>query len=298
VVVTTGTKQALFNACFSLFGAGDEVLVPTPGWTSYYEMLKLSRARPIMVRGARANQLKVTPTDLRGSATTRTRGLILNSPCNPTGAVYSRSELDAIVGLASEQGWWVVSDEIYRAISYDGEAPSVLSVAAGLDRVVVVDGVAKSLAMTGWRIGWSIASVEVSRAMTALQSHVTSNASTLSQHAALAALTNPDAERMRIEAMTAEFRQRRDRALEMLRAANVEVIEPRGAFYLYIRVDLGAADDGDPGGTFARRLLDECGVAVVPGSAFHSPEWIRVSYAAPAEQVEEGVRRIIAARIS
>lgn len=298
IVVTAGTKQALFNACFSLFGSGDEVLVPTPGWTSYYEMLALARATPIAVRGARERQLKMTPNDLAHAATSRTRGLILNSPCNPTGAVYSREELRDIVAFAAERDWWILSDEIYRAIAYDGDAPSLLSVSSSMDRLVVVDGVAKSFAMTGWRIGWSIAPRTLSRSMAALQSHTTSNAATISQYAALAALSNPTAAAGAISSMVAEFRRRRDAALDVLRQASVEVIEPRGAFYLYIRIADSTADDPEPGTTFARRLLEEYDVAVVPGAAFRSPEWIRVSYAAPAEQVMEGVRRVVRARIS
>ena len=298
VVVSAGTKQALFNACFSLFAAGDEVLVPTPGWTSYYEMLGLARAVPVAVRGARACQLKVTPDDLRAATTDRTRGLILNSPCNPTGAVYSRAELEALVNLARGNGWWIVSDEIYRAISYAGEAPSLLSVADATDRLVVVDGVAKSFAMTGWRIGWSISPRGLAKAMGALQSHTTSNAGTVAQHAALEALSNTEAARESVGAMVGELKRRRDEALGLLRAARVEVIEPEGAFYLYVRAGDASSSDPEPGTTFARRLLEEANVAVVPGAAFRSPEWIRVSYAAPPEHVLEGVRRIIAARIS
>jgi aspartate aminotransferase len=299
VVVTAGTKQALFNACFTLFAAGDEVLVPTPGWTSYYEMLGLARAVAVPVCGARERQLKVTPDDLRATATSRTRGLILNSPCNPTGAVYGRAELEALVAVAADNGWWIVSDEIYRHIAYADQAASLLSVAAGFDRLVVVDGVAKSFAMTGWRIGWSIAPRDVSRAMAALQSHTTSNAATLSQHAALAALADTESASAFVRSMVGELRQRRDDALAMLRAASLDVIDPDGAFYLFIRVGDPSAADPEPGTTFARRLLEEFDVAVVPGAAFRgAPEWIRVSYAAPAEQVREGVRRIIRARIS
>jgi aspartate aminotransferase len=298
IVVAAGTKQALFNACFSLFGSGDEVLVPTPGWTSYYEMLALARATPIAVRGARERQLKMTPNDLARVATSRTRGLILNSPCNPTGAVYSGEELRDIVAFAAERDWWILSDEIYRAISYDGDAPSLLSISSSMDRLVVVDGVAKSFAMTGWRIGWSIAPRTLSRSMAALQSHTTSNAATISQYAALAALSNQTAAADAISNMVAEFRRRRDAALDILRKASVEVIEPRGAFYLYIRIADSTAQDPEPGTTFARRLLEEYDVAVVPGAAFRSPEWIRVSYAAPAEQVMEGLRRVVRARIS
>jgi aspartate aminotransferase len=296
IVITSGTKQALFNACFTLFGAGDEVIVPTPAWPSYYQILALARAVPIAVRGDRSRQLKITVEDLRRAATAKTRGIILNSPSNPTGAVYSRTELEAILAFATERNWWIVSDEIYREISYDGEATSLLSVAPNLDRLVVVDGVAKSFAMTGWRIGWSVSSAEMARVMTAFQSHTTSNAATPSQHAALAALSDPAAARMTIDGMVAEFKRRRDAALVLLREANVELIEPAGAFYLYIRVGDAAPDNPEPGTRFAELLLDQHDVAVVPGVAFQSPEWIRASYAAPAEQVLEGVRRIIALR--
>jgi len=298
IVVSAGTKQALFNACFTLFGAGDEVLVPTPGWTSYYEMIGLARAIPVPVCGSPEGEFKITPDDLRSAATSRTRGLILNSPCNPTGAVYSRAELTALAECASERGWWILSDEIYRQISYEVEAPSLLSVAPDVERLIVVDGVAKSFAMTGWRIGWAIAPPEVSRVMTALQSHTTSNAGTIAQHAALAALSDASAARATVDAMVSEFRQRRDAALELLRAAGVKVIDPRGAFYLYIHAGQANPDNPAPGTTFARRLLEEADVAVVPGAAFRTPEWIRVSYAAPRDQVLEGVRRIIERRIS
>jgi aspartate aminotransferase len=298
VVVTAGTKQALFNACFALFGSGDEVLVPTPGWPSYYEMLALARATPIAVRGDRSCQLKVTPDNLLAAATGRTRAVILNSPCNPTGAVYSRDELVDIVDCARERGWWIISDEIYREISYDGAAASLLSIVDDLERLIVVDGVAKSFAMTGWRIGWSIAPTALSRSLSALQSHTTSNAATIGQHAALAALSGGATSRAAIDGMVAEFKRRRDAALALLCEANVEVIEPRGAFYLFIRAGDASPTNREPGTTFAKRLLEDAHVAVVPGVAFRTPEWIRVSYAAPAEQVMEGVRRIIAARIS
>jgi aspartate aminotransferase len=300
VVVTAGTKQALFNACFSLFAAGDEVLVPTPGWTSYYEMLALARAVPVAVRGALERQLKVTPSDLVAAATPRTRGLILNSPCNPSGAVYTRDELASIVECAVEHDWWILSDEIYRAIAYDGDATSLLAVAdeRAMERLVVVDGVAKSFAMTGWRIGWSLAPRPLTRAMTALQSHTTSNAATPSQYAALAALSDSAAARDAVAGMVGEFRRRRDAALGLLRAAGVDVIEPDGAFYLFIRIGDATRDDPEPGTTFAGCLLEEADVAVVPGVAFRTPEWIRVSYAAPTDHVLEGVRRIIARRIS
>lgn len=293
VVVTAGTKQALFNACFSLFGAGDEVLVPTPAWTSYYEMLALARATPIAVFGRPERDLKVTAGDLLRSATAKTRGLILNSPCNPTGAVYEAHELSELVACAQSNGWWVISDEIYREIVYENEAPSVLDVVSNRDRVVIVDGVAKSYAMTGWRIGWSIAPRPLTQAMTALQSHTTSNAATISQHAALAALCDHAAARTAKAAMVSAFRERRDGALDLLRGGGATVIEPRGAFYLYVRVGTASLDVPDPGSRFAQRLLEDHEVAVVPGAAFHSPEWVRVSYAAPINDVLEGARRML-----
>jgi aspartate aminotransferase len=296
VVVSTGSKQSLFNSCFVLFGDGDEVLVPTPAWTSYYQMLTLARARPVVVRGRRENSLKVSVSDLEHHATARTRGLMLNSPTNPTGAVYDLDELRGILALAASRGWWVISDEIYREISYEAPAPSLLDAAAAepelRERLVVVDGVAKAYAMTGWRIGWSIAPRSVAKAITALQSHTTSNASALSQHAALCALTARDQSDAAVAAMVAEFRRRRDAAAAVLRASVVDFIEPRGAFYLFVHVP-SRGSDPESGTTFARELLDTHDVAIVPGAAFRTPEWVRISYAAPMGDVLEGVARIV-----
>lgn len=294
VVVGAGTKQALFNACFTLFGPGDEVLIPTPGWTSYYAMIVLARATPVSVVGTRGRDLKVGPEQLREAANARTRGVVLNSPCNPTGAIYSSDELRAILAVAAERGWWVLSDEIYQRIAYELPAPSALDVAVSRDRLLIFNGVAKAYAMTGWRIGWAIAPAAVARVMAALQSHTTSNAATVSQHAALAALTCRDHADRAIGAMVAELRTRRDAVCGLLRSAGVDFIQPAGAFYTFIRVP----DDGastDPGSTFARRLLEERDVAVVPGAAFGTPEWIRLSFAAPVDDVLEGVRRIVRA---
>jgi len=296
VVVSTGSKQSLFNSCFVLFGAGDDVLVPTPAWTSYYQMLTLARARAIIVRGRHEDSLKVTARELEEAATPRTRGVILNSPTNPTGAVYDVDELRAILTLAAVRGWWVISDEIYREISYESSAPSLLDAATGSaalrERLVIVDGVAKAYAMTGWRIGWSIAPRPVAKAICALQSHTTSNTSAVSQHAALCALTARDQSEAAIATMVAEFRRRRDAAAALLRAAGVDFIDPRGAFYLFLRVP-SRRNDPEPGVTFARELLDKHDVAIVPGSAFRAPEWVRVSYAAPMQDVVEGVRRTV-----
>lgn len=297
VVVTTGSKQALFNACFALFGEEDEVLIPTPAWTSYYEMVDLARARSVPVPGEASRGFKVTAVDLERHATENTRGLMLNSPCNPTGSVYTTDELSDLVRLAADRHWWVISDEIYRRIAYDGPAAGLLSVARNRDRIVVVDGMAKSFAMTGWRIGWAIANTAVTRTLVALQSHTTSNATTVAQYAALEALRMRDEAEAAISAMVSEYRRRRDAALQVLRApGGPAVVQPDGAFYLFIDVQDTNPGAEDAGSAFAARLLEEQGVAVVPGAAFKTPGWIRLSYAAAQEAVVEGVRRIVKLR--
>lgn len=297
IVVSTGSKQSLFNACFVLFGAGDEVLIPTPSWTSYYEMVALSRAEAVPVYGDPANGLKVTAESLAAAATPATKGVMLNSPCNPTGAVYDRAELEAILALADERGWWVISDEIYRRIAYGGVATSIFDVAGSRDRLILIDGVAKAYAMTGWRIGWAIAPRAVAQAMGALQSHTTSNAATVSQHAALAALSDRAAADASIAHMVGEFERRRDAALAMLAGEpGIGVIPPDGAFYLFLDVSATRGDSRTgAGGPFAQHLLERHDVAVVPGAAFYTPDWVRLSYAAPLDQVVTGVQRTVAA---
>lgn len=294
VVVSSGSKQSLFNACFCLFGPGDEVLIPTPAWTSYYEMVTLARATPVPVMGAPENGFRVTPAMLEAHATSRTRGVMLNSPVNPTGTVYSRAELQAILDLAQRNGWWVISDEIYLSIAYDGPATSSLDVAPSRERLVVVDGVAKAFAMTGWRIGWTIAPEPLSKAMTAFQSHTTFNAASVSQSAAVAALTLGGAIDASVDAMVKEFRRRRDVVVKILRDGGLRVLEPEGAFYCFIEAP-GAGREVDAGGAFTMRLLNDHNVAVVPGAAFRAPGWIRMSYAAELSQVETGARRIVEA---
>ena len=295
VVVSTGSKQSLFNTCFSLFGTADEVLIPTPSWTSYYEMVTLARATVVPVVGDAASGFKVSVKDLERHSSPQTRGLLLNSPSNPTGSVYSSDELRDIIALATERGWWTISDEIYLRIAYGTCAASALDVARSRDRLVVINGVAKAFAMTGWRIGWTISNAPLAKAMTALQSHTTSNAATVSQHAALAALTMRDEADAAVRSMVAQFRKRRDAALAILQEEpRLHVLAPEGAFYLYLRAPLAGLSE-DAGATFATYLLENASVAVVPGSAFYTPEWIRVSYAAEQSQVEEAMRRIVAA---
>lgn len=290
VVVSTGSKQSLFNACMACFGPGDEVLVPTPGWTSYYEILELARATSVPVLGDPANSLKVSAQMLEESATPRTRGVMLNSPCNPTGAVYTKAELEEILALADRHGWWVLADEIYLRIAYDTPAVSVSQLSPARDRLILINGVAKAYAMTGWRIGWSIAPAALTRAMIAVQSHTTSNPAAVSQHAALAALTNIEAADAAVHDMVAAFHRRRDAVMDALGEMRRHAIHPAGAFYLYLDVSSFGGDD--PGARFADALLDQHQVAAVPGAAFLTPEWIRASYATTDAIAVEGVQRI------
>ena len=289
VVVSTGSKQSLHNATFALFGPGDDVLLPVPSWVSYFEMVGLARANAVEVPGDPARGLKVSRAMLEKYATPRTRGLMLNSPSNPTGSVYDAEELRAISDLCAERGWWLISDEIYARITYRmPEAPSLLDVAASRDHLVVINGVAKAYAMTGFRIGWTIAPRAVSQAMPALQSHTTSNAATSSQYAALAALTRTDEADAAIKAMVTEFHARRDAALKILAAIpGLKLLEPDGAFYLFFR-----APGGD-GTAYATKLLEDEGIAIVPGAAFGTPEWVRVSYAAARADVEAAMHAIV-----
>jgi aspartate aminotransferase len=292
VVVSNGSKQSLYNAVVCCFGPGDEVLIPIPSWTSYFEMVELARATSVPVMGDPANSLKVTADMLAAAATPRTKGVMLNSPNNPTGAVYSREELAAILALASARGWWVIADEIYLRIAYEGNAVSALEIAPSRDNLIIVNGVAKAYAMTGWRIGWTIAPAAVSKAMTAFQGHTTSNAAAVSQHAALAALAERDAADTAVNAMVRAFHERRDAVVRALAAfPSVRYVHPAGAFYLYINVE-GFRGADDPGGAFAAAVLEEQQVAIVPGSAFGTPNWIRASYATTEAIAVEGITRI------
>jgi len=296
VVVSNGAKQALFNACFTLFGPGDEVLVPVPYWTSYPEILTLARARTVTVAGDPANQLKVDVEALAAATTERTRGLILNSPSNPSGAVYTQAELDAILLWAAERGLWVISDEIYGRLCYNADrAPSVLDCDASLlDRVIVVDGVSKTFAMTGWRIGFSYCAPAIAQRLSALQSHVTSNASSPAQAAAEAAYRDEPRVVEAVRAMVRVFRRRRQHAADALHTVlpGIEYAMPEGAFYFFLRVD-SAFGEGRRGSVqFCSDVLERTGVALVPGVAFGDDRYVRLSFASPEAEILEGIRRV------
>ena len=298
VVVSMGAKQALFNACFVLFGPGDDVLVPAPYWTSYPEILQLARARAVVVPGGETNALKVDVPMLQAARTPATRGIILNSPSNPTGAVYTLEELDAIVRWAHQLGLWIISDEIYGRLCYTApRAASVLDLDAPLlERVVLVDGVSKSFAMTGWRIGFSWCNPALALQLSAVQSHITSGASTPAQAAALAAYQDEPRVDEAVGAMVRVFNRRRMRAADTLRELlpRAELTLPDGAFYLFFRIDAYYTGERRDSIAFCSALLEQTGVALVPGAAFGDDRYVRLSFAAPEAEILEGIRRISA----
>ncbi|HSW29489.1 MAG TPA: pyridoxal phosphate-dependent aminotransferase [Longimicrobiales bacterium] len=298
VIVTSGAKQSIFNAAFCLFGPGDEVLVAGPFWTSYPDLVNIARAEPVIVFGDEKDDFKLTPADLDRALTPKTRGLIINSPSNPSGAVYSLPELTAIAEWCKKHGVWLISDEIYRNIYHEGNgkaAPGLLDIPeASLGDFVLVDGASKSYAMTGWRVGYSWCVPEVAKKFADLGSQITSNTSTPAQVAALEAYSNVKAAEASIAEMVAAFRRRRDlvvaRTKELL--PGVRFVYPRGAFYLYFRVDHLFAGDVTGATAWCSKLLQAEGVALVPGGAFGDDRYVRMSFAASDATLEEAFRRI------
>jgi aspartate aminotransferase len=296
MVVSSGAKQSLFNACFSLFGQGDKVLVPAPYWVSYPQMLRFARAEPVIVPGAPEWSLKVSVEDLDRVKDTLTRGLIISTPCNPTGAVYTRAELKAIAEWTRKHDIWLISDEIYRRIHYGpGPAPSVLDLPDELlEHVVMITGVSKAYAMTGWRIGIALAPGPVAKAMAGMQSHTTSGASQPSQWAAAMAFGDDRIEQD-VDRMVEAFRGRRDLVEDLFRRKlpGVEYVDPVGAFYFFFRVDHMFSATLRSASDYCEQLINREGVALVPGDAFGDPRWVRLSYAASEEELERALERVI-----
>jgi aspartate aminotransferase len=295
IVVSSGSKQSIFNACFTLFGPRDRVLIPAPAWVSYPQIVHLCRAEPVLVPGAVEWGLKVSARDLERHVTRTTRGLILCSPCNPTGAVYTLTELRALAEWARANDVWIVSDEIYRRINYgSGPAASLLDLPDELlERAVVIYGASKAYAMTGWRIGAALAPPHLAKAMAALQSHTTTGANHPAQWAAAAAFAD---ERVAGEVvrMVAAFRRRRDHLVERFRreAPGVEFVEPHGAFYFFFRVDGIREKEPVTGLAFCEQLMKQEGVALVPGAAFGDDRWVRLSYAVSESELDQALDRI------
>ncbi len=297
VLVTNGGKQAVYEAFATLLDPGDEVLLPAPYWTTYPEAIRLAGGVPVEVLADETQDYLVSPEQLEAARTDRTKVLLFCSPSNPTGAVYTREQVEAIGRWADEHGLWVVTDEIYEHLTYDGvEAVSLpVAVPSLADRCVVLNGVAKTYAMTGWRVGWLIGPPDVVKAATNLQSHATSNVCNVAQKAALAAVTGDLAA---VDEMRAAFDRRRRTMVEMLNdIEGVVCPEPKGAFYVYPSVKglLGREVDGvtpRSSAELAELILDKAEVAVVPGEAFGSPGYLRLSYALGDDDLAEGVGRI------
>jgi len=298
ILISSGSKHSIFNTCFALFGPKDKVLIPAPAWVSYPQIVHLCRAEPILVHGAPEWGLKVSPAELERHTDKLTRGLIICSPCNPTGAVYTKTEIKAIADWARKHEIWVIADEIYREISYGtGPAASFLDLPDEyLERTVVIYGASKAYAMTGWRIGAALAPNHLFKAMAALQSHMTTGANHPAMWAAAAAFSDERVEQD-VTRMVAAFRRRRDRVVERFRAEapGVEYVEPHGAFYFFFRVDGVPLGEGKGGGgqAFCDQLMAKEGVALVPGAAFGDDRWVRMSYAVSDKDLESALDRIL-----
>jgi len=297
VVVTNGGKHALYNVFMALVGPGDEVLMPAPFWVSYPEQIGLAGGTTVPVLADAAAGFRVSIEQLEAARTPRTKALVFVSPSNPTGAVYSPDEVAAVGRWAAQHGIWVITDEIYRALVYGDARFSSIPVQApeAAERTIIVDGLAKTYAMTGWRVGWSIAPRAVTAGITKLQTQLCSNVNNVAQAAALEALTGPqDA----IAHMRTAFDRRRRTAVDRLRAIEgLDVVEPEGAFYVYPSVQrlMGRTLAGRRITTsleLADLLLEEGDVAVVPGEGFGTEASFRLSYALSDADLEEGIARI------
>ena len=299
IIISTGGKQVIYNAMVATLNAGDEVVIPTPCWVSYPDIVTLADGRPVLVPCGQNHGFKLRAEDLAAAITPRTRWFILNSPCNPTGAAYSAADLRPLCDvLLRHPDVWVFTDDIYEKLAYDGFRPAtVVQVEPRLRaRTITMNGCSKAYAMTGWRIGFAVAPLAMTRAMDKLQSQSTSSTSSISQAAALAALTGPQDF---IDEMVAVYRERRDLVVAMLnRAPGVTCHKPEGAFYVFPSVH-GCIGKTSAGGakitddeSFVVALLEEQGVAAVHGAAFMYPGHFRISYATDTASLREACIRI------
>jgi aspartate aminotransferase len=299
IIVSTGGKQVIFNAMVATLDAGDEVIIPTPAWVSYPDIVSLADGTPVLVPCGQNHGFKLRAEDLEAAITPRTKWFVLNNPCNPTGAAYSAEELRPICDvLLRHPDVWVFTDDIYEKLAYDGFRPAtIVEVEPRLrERTLTMNGCSKAYAMTGWRLGFAGGPRALIRAMDKLQSQSTSNPSSISQAAAVEALTGPQDF---IGEMVAVYRARRDLVVEMLNAADgIHCHKPEGAFYVFPAVHgcIGKTSQGGAAITddeaFVVALLDEQGVAAVHGSAFMYPGHFRISYATDTDTLREACRRI------
>jgi aspartate aminotransferase len=294
VIFSAGGKQALFNTALALFDAGDEVITHAPNWPTLPEQVRLAEATPVIVPTSPEDGFAIRADAILAAITPRTRGIILNSPCNPTGALMSEDELATVAQEAARRDVWIVVDLCYEKLIYD---PSPHNLPAVLNKYcrhlsVLCGSASKAYAMTGWRCGWTIGPAAVIAAESAIQSHATSNVNSVAQKAVLAALTGSQEP---VNEMLGEYRKRRDNLHQWLTAdRRIRCVKPAGAFYLFpdlrqVLRDTGFTTTND----FAQALLDQARVAVTPGEAFAAPGFVRMSYAAPMETLREGCTRLL-----
>lgn len=298
IVVSTGAKSSLFHAICAMVDEGDEVILPSPYWLTYPELVKLAGGKTVFIKTTANDGYKMTEKELSAAVTDKTKLLILNSPNNPTGAVYSEKELSAIAKVCEEKGLYVISDEIYEKLVYGGEKHvSIAALSPYMkEHTVVVNGMSKSYSMTGWRIGYLAAPKDIAKAVSSMQSHTTSNACSIAQYASVAALESEESDKF-IEKMQKTFDERRIYMVKTLQAIKGVVLpEPKGAFYVFVDVSAfyGKSFQGEKvtGSLSFAELALKKGVAVVPGIAFGDDGCIRLSYAISIEDIKEGLKRL------
>lgn len=297
IVISNGAKHSLSNVFAALLNPGDEVLIPSPFWVSYPEIVRLNDGVPVSVPTSSANSFKATVSDLARPLNKKTKALVLNSPGNPTGQVYTGAELQEIADFAVAHSLFVVSDEIYEPLIYSGQPHiSIASLGNEIKNLtIVVNGVSKTYAMTGWRIGYTASRREIAKVMASVQSHATSNPNSIAQKAAVAALLGPQD---CVAEMKSAFSLRRDYMVKKIRSIpGLSLIEPEGAFYVFVDVSgiFGRSCRGQTiadSDMFAALLLEQAQVAVVPGTGFGAPAYVRLSYALAMEQIEKGLERL------
>ena len=294
VIVTAGGKQALYNVAMALFNPTNEVITHVPGWPTITEQVKLADAQPVLVQTYPEDGFAMNADAFLHAITPSTKAIIINSPCNPTGALMAESELHRLVDEVANQNIWIILDLCYEQLIYDPVPHNLVGILAGRlrDHTIITGSASKSYAMTGWRCGWALGPADVIAACNALQSHSTSNVTSISQKAALAALTGPQAP---VTEMLTEYRTRRDTLHGWLTVdPRITCLKPAGAFYLFVNISELLSPDGiRTSAEFATRLLEEAHVALTPGEAFDAPGFLRISYATSMERLREGATRIL-----
>jgi aspartate aminotransferase len=292
-LVTVGGKQAIFEAMSAALNDGDEVILPTPYWVTFLEIIKYEGGKPVLLETLESENFAVHAKAVEKLITPKTKLVVVNSPHNPTGAVVPPGEMEKLLALAVRHNLLLISDECYSHFLYDGRKPFSLGSSKERDHLLIVDSFSKTYAMTGWRVGFALGSTRLLANMLKLQSHSTSNPTSIAQKAALAAIQGPQAP---VQMMLAEYRRRRDRLIEGLQSIpGIRCVPPHGAFYAYPNVGYYLKKDGlGDTSVLAARLLEEAHVAVVPGTAFGTQEHIRISYATSLEHINEGIRRMAA----